>query len=63
MFTFNDKVDIVVLKPLARNLSQFIMPELLNDGVTNFFSNINDVTSSFSTICFQVKIGTGGHGQ
>ncbi|MEE4379193.1 MAG: VacJ family lipoprotein [Candidatus Competibacteraceae bacterium] len=49
MFGFNDKVDVVVLKPVAKGY-QFIMPELLNDGVTNFFSNINDVIILFNDL-------------
>jgi len=49
MFAFNDKVDIVVLKPLAKGY-QFIMPGLLNDGVTNFFSNVNDVIILFNDL-------------
>lgn len=40
--TFNDNVDKAILKPVAKGY-QWITPEFVDDGVTNFFSNINDI--------------------
>lgn len=42
VYTFNEQVDKAVLKPVAKGY-QAVMPELLNEGVTNFFSNLQDV--------------------
>jgi phospholipid-binding lipoprotein MlaA len=40
--TFNDNVDKAILKPMAKGY-QWITPDFVDKGVTNFFSNINDV--------------------
>lgn len=40
--TFNDNVDRFVLKPLAQGY-EWITPEFVDQGVTNVFSNINDI--------------------
>lgn len=40
MFTFNDKLDIYLLKPIA-TLYNKIMPRPLNQGIHNVFFNIN----------------------
>ena len=40
--TFNDHVDKAILKPVAKGY-QFITPDFVDEGVTNFFSNINDI--------------------
>ena len=40
--TFNDNLDKAVLKPVAKGY-QWITPEFVSEGVTNFFSNINDI--------------------
>jgi phospholipid-binding lipoprotein MlaA len=42
IFAFNEGVDKVILKPVAKGYKA-IMPEPLNQGVTNFFSNLDDV--------------------
>jgi len=42
MFIFNEKVDNIVLKPLA-TLYNKILPTPLNQGITNFFNNIRTV--------------------
>lgn len=39
---FNDGVDEAILKPLARGY-QRITPEKVDESVTNFFNNINDI--------------------
>ena len=40
--TFNDNVDKAILKPVAKGYL-WITPDFVDEGVTNFFSNINDV--------------------
>jgi len=40
--TFNDNLDKAILKPMAQGY-QWITPDFVDEGVTNFFSNINDV--------------------
>lgn len=42
MFTFNEKLDKFILKPVARAYNA-IMPRPLNEGVHNFFVNINSL--------------------
>lgn len=42
MFTFNDKLDTFVLKPVA-TLYNKIMPKPLNQGIHNFFNNLGEV--------------------
>lgn len=42
IFIFNDKVDQIALKPLARGYKA-ITPELVDRGISNFFSNLGDV--------------------
>jgi phospholipid-binding lipoprotein MlaA len=39
---FNDKLDKDVLKPLAKGY-QWITPEFMDVGITNFFSNLRDI--------------------
>ncbi len=40
--TFNDHVDKYVVKPLAQGY-EYVTPEFIDRGVTNLFSNINDI--------------------
>lgn len=40
--TFNDHLDKAIIKPLAQGY-EWITPTFVNEGITNFFSNINDV--------------------
>jgi phospholipid-binding lipoprotein MlaA len=42
MFTFNDKVDTVVLKPTATAYKR-VVPGFIQTGVNNFFGNLSDV--------------------
>ena len=39
---FNDDVDKAILKPVAKGY-EAITPEPIDEGVTNFFSNLNDI--------------------
>ncbi len=45
VFRFNTAVDKALFRPLARGY-RAVVPDPLERGVTNFFSNINDVTSA-----------------
>jgi len=56
--TFNDNLDKAVIKPLAQGY-QWITPEFVNQGVTNFFSNINDVGVTINDI-LQFKVTQSG---
>lgn len=40
--SFNDNVDKYVLKPVAKGY-QYVTPEAVDEGITNFFNNINDI--------------------
>lgn len=42
IFKFNDTVDTYALNPVAKGY-QKIVPKLVRESVTNFFSNINDI--------------------
>lgn len=39
---FNDQLDSTIIKPLAKSYL-WVTPKFVNDGITNFFSNINDI--------------------
>jgi phospholipid-binding lipoprotein MlaA len=45
IFSFNDKVDKAVVKPVASAYRE-VTPKLVRTGVTNFFGNIGDVWSA-----------------
>ncbi len=40
--TFNDNLDKAILKPMAKGY-QYITPEIVDEGVSNFFSNLSDI--------------------
>jgi phospholipid-binding lipoprotein MlaA len=42
MFKVNDTLDKAVLKPVAQGYD-YITPEIIDQGITNFFSNLEDV--------------------
>lgn len=42
MFAFNDAIDRAAIKPIAKGY-EFIMPSFASKGVSNFFSNIDDI--------------------
>lgn len=49
MFTFNDKVDQVALKPAAKAYKK-VTPEFVQTGVNNFFGNLNDLWTGVNNI-------------
>lgn len=55
VFSFNELLDRVLLKPLAQGYN-VVMPAPANRGVTNFFNNLSDVTSAVNNL-LQLKIG------
>jgi len=54
MFNFNDKVDKYVLKPVAKGYV-YVTPSPVQKGISNFFSNLNDVTIMFNDL-LQLKV-------
>lgn len=49
MFTFNDAVDRVALKPAAKAY-QSILPSFVQTGIGNFFGNIGDVWTAVNNL-------------
>lgn len=43
MYKFNDAVDTAVIKPVAKGYDA-VVPDPISQGVSNFFSNLNDIT-------------------
>lgn len=58
MQTFNDKLDEFALEPLAKGY-QWITPSFIDRGITNFFSNINDIGVTINDL-LQLKLGQTG---
>ncbi len=46
---FNDNFDKYAMKPVAKGY-QWIMPEFADEGVSNFFSNINDIAVTLNDL-------------
>jgi phospholipid-binding lipoprotein MlaA len=57
MFTINDKVDQVALKPVAKGYV-YVVPQPVRDSVTNFFGNIGDIYTAANNL-LQLKIADG----
>jgi phospholipid-binding lipoprotein MlaA len=55
---FNDGLDRNVVKPVAKGYLA-ITPKFVNDGVTNFFSNLNDIGVTVNDL-LQLKMAQGG---
>ena len=49
MFTFNDKLDQYVAKPLAQGY-EAVTPSFVRTGITNFFSNLGDVGNTANNL-------------
>jgi len=56
--TFNDNLDKAILKPMAKGY-QWITPEVVDEGITNFFSNINDIGVTLNDL-LQFKLTQSG---
>lgn len=74
IFSFNDRVDSVTLKPLARGYNA-VLPDMVKDGVTNVFNNLgepknlvnntlqgkfHDAAIDISRFLFNTTLGVGG---
>jgi phospholipid-binding lipoprotein MlaA len=55
---FNDGLDKKILKPVAKGYAS-VTPKFVNDGVTNFFSNLKDI-GVFVNDFMQLKVSQGG---
>lgn len=55
VYRFNDGLDKAIVKPLAQGYNA-VMPAPLNRGVTNFFSNLDDIGSAVNNL-LQLKLG------
>ena len=49
VFAFNDKLDQAVLKPVAEGYRK-VVPGFAQEGVNNFFGNLNDVGTSINNV-------------
>ncbi len=61
IFEFNEVLDDNVIEPVAKGY-KFITPDPIEQGVTNFFSNMNDVvviTNSLLQLDFMGTVGSG----
>ena len=54
MFEFNEGFDKYALKPVAQGYN-FVMPNFASKGVSNFFSNVDDIVVFFNQL-FQFKL-------
>lgn len=55
IYTFNDGVDTVLLKPIAEVYTA-ILPDFVRTGISNFFANINDIIIALNNL-LQGKVG------
>ncbi len=58
IYTFNDGVDHLLIKPAAE-FYRFAVPQFMRAGVNNFFSNINDVIVALNSL-LQGKVTQAG---
>jgi phospholipid-binding lipoprotein MlaA len=49
MFTFNETMDEYVVTPVAKGYN-YVMPDAVNTGITNFFNNLDDVVVFFNSL-------------
>ncbi len=49
MFAFNEGVDKYAFKPVAKGYN-FVMPNIASKGVSNFFSNVDDIVVFFNQL-------------
>lgn len=59
VFRFNDSADRWVLKPVATSYRQ-ITPIFMQNGISNFFGNLREVTNTFNSV-LQWKWGQAGN--
>jgi len=49
IYQFNDGVDKILIKPLAEAY-RYVLPQFVRTGVSNFFSNLNDVIVALNNL-------------
>jgi len=49
MYSFNDTLDQAILKPVAQGYNA-VLPDPVNKGVSNFFSNLEDIVVVFNDL-------------
>lgn len=55
IYTFNDTLDRALIKPVAKGY-RAIMPSAIDKGITNFFSNLDDIGSALNNLLqFKLK--------
>ncbi len=59
MYSFNNTVDTVIIKPVAKGYDA-IVPDPISKGVSNFFSNLNEITVILNDL-LQLKFGQAFH--
>jgi phospholipid-binding lipoprotein MlaA len=59
IYTFNDKVDDYVAKPVS-DAYQFITPQFMQTGVYNFFNNLKNINVVLNDV-LQAKFGQSAH--
>jgi len=57
-YSFNDTIDKAVIKPVAKGYA-WVTPDAVDTGVTNFFSNMNDIGVTINDL-LQFKMAQGG---
>jgi phospholipid-binding lipoprotein MlaA len=63
MFSFNDTLDEAVMKPVAKGY-RFVLPGMVRTGVSNFFSNVDDVWISINQVLQgKLLLGLGDFGR
>lgn len=58
VFAFNDALDRSVIKPVAKGY-QAVTPDIVEQGVSNFFSNLGDVGNSVNNLLQGEVVGSG----
>ncbi len=58
MFAFNEAMDKAILKPVAKGYN-WLLPDFISTGVTNFFSNLDDIVV-FANSLLQLKFQKAG---
>ena len=59
MYQFNDMVDRAITKPAAKGYDA-IVPDPISQGISNFFSNLNEITVILNDL-LQLKFGQAFH--
>lgn len=58
IFRFNKKLDTAIIKPVSKGYKK-ITPDIVEKGISNFFSNLGDIKNAFNNI-LQFKLVDAG---